>query len=304
MRAEPATRFNDMTVKNSKMRYGDEPNRRVFDLAEIGIPDIPVLYFARNTKLGVPVEPHYHEGCFEVGLCLRGSLVLESNGDRHKLLADDMFLNRPTDVHRLLDYPKGSVRYGMLIRTEGPKRTLLRFTQAESTEIRKRLYALPAHLVANTSMVKREFAELFRAYDSLQGRYRTICMTAIITRLVIGLLEISRHGPQVSRSDRIGAIIETMRRAPEKQYDIDTLAHQAALSPAHFIVQFKAVTGVPPYHFLLTCRIEEAKRRLRVKGLSVTRIAQDLGFCSSQHFASHFKRATGMTPLAWRKQRE
>ncbi|MDD2461346.1 MAG: helix-turn-helix domain-containing protein, partial [Kiritimatiellae bacterium] len=61
-------------------------------------------------------------------------------------------------------------------------------------------------------------------------------------------------------------------------------------------------TGLPPHHFLLTCRIEEAKRRLSVKGLSITRIAQDLGFCSSQHFSSHFKRATGLKPLAWRKQ--
>ena len=290
-----------MTVKNSKMRYGDEPNYRSFDLAKIGIADIPVLYFIRHTKRLAPVEPHYHKGCFEVGLCLRGSLILENSKERHTLLADDLFFNHPEDVHRLSDYPKGTVLYGMLIRTEGPKRTLLRFTQAESTEIRKRLYALPAHLVANTSLLKREFAELFHTYDSLQGRYRTLCMTAIIMRLITGLLEISRHGPPASHSDRIGAIIETLRRAPEKQYDIDTLARQAALSPSHFINPFKAVTGLPPYHFLLTCRIEEAKRRLRVKGLSVTRIAQDLGFCSSQHFSSHFKRATGMTPLAWRK---
>lgn len=292
---------NEMTVKNSKMSYSDEPNYRAFNLAKIGIADIPVLYFIRHTKRLAPIEPHYHKGCFEIGLCLRGSLVLENNGERHTLLADDLFFNRPEDAHRLLDYPKGTVLYGMLIRTEGSKRTLLRFTQAESAEVRKRLYALPAHLVANTALAKREFAELFHAYDSLQGRYRTLCMTAIIMRLITGLLEISRHGPPASHSDRIGAIIETLRRAPEKQYDIDTLARQAALSPSHFINQFKAVTGLPPYHFLLTCRIEEAKRRLRVKGLSVTRIAQDLGFCSSQHFSSHFKRATGMTPLAWRK---
>ena len=291
-----------MTIKNSRMRCGDLPNYRAFDLAKIGIPDIPILYFIRHTQRLAPVEPHCHRGCFEIGLCLRGSLVLENNGAQHTVLADGLFFNRPADAHRLLDYPKGTVLYGMLIRTESPKHTLLRFTKAESSEIRKRLHALPAHLAANTSLVKHEFAELFHAYDSLQGRYRTLCMTAIGMRLVTGLLEISRHGPPVSHSARIGAIIDTLRRAPEKQYDIDSLARQAALSPSHFINQFKAVTGLPPHHFLLTCRIEEAKRRLSVKGLSITRIAQDLGFCSSQHFSSHFKRATGLKPLAWRKQ--
>ena len=98
-----------MTVKNSKMSYSDEPNYRAFNLAKIGIADIPVLYFIRHTKRLAPIEPHYHKGCFEIGLCLRGSLVLENNGERHTLLADDLFFNRPEDAHRLLDYPKGTV---------------------------------------------------------------------------------------------------------------------------------------------------------------------------------------------------
>ena len=34
-----------MTIKNSRMRCGDLPNYRAFDLAKIGIPDIPILYF-------------------------------------------------------------------------------------------------------------------------------------------------------------------------------------------------------------------------------------------------------------------
>jgi hypothetical protein len=63
-----------MTVKNSKMSYSDEPNYRAFNLAKIGIADIPVLYFIRHTKRLAPIEPHYHKGCFEIGLCLRGSL--------------------------------------------------------------------------------------------------------------------------------------------------------------------------------------------------------------------------------------
>jgi len=291
----------DMIIKNSRMRYGDLPNYRAFNLAKIGIPHIPVLYFIRHTQRLAPIEPHCHKGCFELGLCLRGSLVLENNGTRHNVLAGGIFINKPEDAHRLLDYPKGTVLYGMLIRTESPKHTLLRFTKAESAEIRKRLHALPAHFAANTSLVKHEFSELFRAYDSLQGHYRTLCMTAACMRLVTGLLEISRHGPPVSHSDRIGAIIDTLRRAPEKHYDIDSLAHQAALSPSHFINQFKAVTGLPPHHFILMCRIDEAKRRLRETVQPVTRIAQDLGFCSSQHFSSHFKRATGLKPLDWRK---
>jgi len=292
-----------MPVRNSKMRYLDTPDYRAFDLAQVGVPDIPVLYFVRHTQRTPTVGPHCHRGCFEIGLCLRGSIVLENNGVQHTMLAGDIFFNKPEDPHRLLDYPKGTVLYGMLIKASNKKGTLLRFTRAESTEIRARLHRLPAHLTANTNQVKHDFIELFRAHGTLQGQYRTLCMTATCMNLVTSLLETSRQEPPPSHADRIGSIIETMQQAPEKPYDIDTLAHQAALSPSHFINQFKRLTGLPPHHFLLKCRLDEAKQRLRKTRLPVTRIAQDLGFCTSQHFSTHFKRATGMRPLAWRRQK-
>ncbi|MDD4871847.1 MAG: AraC family transcriptional regulator [Kiritimatiellae bacterium] len=291
-----------MPVRNSKMKYLDTLNYRAFDLAKVGVPDIPVLYFVRHTKRTPAIEPHHHKGCFEIGLCLRGSLILENNGVQHTVLAGGIFFNKPEDAHRLLDYPKGTVLYGMLIKTKSPNGTLLRFTRAESTEIRNRFHQLPAHLMVNTNQIKHDFIELFRAYGTLQGRYRTLCMTATCMNLVTSLLETPRQEPPPSHADRIGIIIAAIQQEPGKLYDIDSLAYQAALSPSHFINQFKRLTGLPPHHFLLKCRLDEAKLRLRKTRLPVTRIAQDLGFCTSQHFSTHFKRATGMKPLAWRKQ--
>jgi AraC-like DNA-binding protein len=48
--------------------------------------------------------------------------------------------------------------------------------------------------------------------------------------------------------------------------------------------------------FALRLRIEEARRRLAAGGATVTGVALDLGFSSSQYFASSFKRLTRMTP--------
>ena len=292
-----------MPVRNPKMRYADSPDYRVLNLAKVGIPDVPVISFIRYTQRSPPVEPHCHKGCFEIGLCLRGYFVLENNNTQHTILAGGMFLNNPEDPHRMLDYPKGTVMYFMLLRAENPKGRFLRFTKTESAEIRARLRQLPTHLTANAKLIKHDFIELFRAYETLQGPYRTLCMTTTCMSLVTSLLETFRQKPAPSHADRIGALVAAMQQSPEKLYDIDTLAHQAALSPSHFITQFKRLTGLPPHHFLLKCRLDEARQRLRKTRLPVTRNAHDLGFYSSQHFASHFKRATGMNPLAWRKQK-
>ncbi|MDA3925326.1 MAG: AraC family transcriptional regulator [Kiritimatiellae bacterium] len=290
-----------MPIRNSIMQPGNTPAYRALNLSKVGIPNIPIIYFVRHKQHLEPVQRHCHKDCFEVGLCLRGRFVLENDNSQYNILAGDLFVNNPDVAHRMLDYPKGTVLYGMLLRTD--KQNLLRFTKAESSEIRKRLYQLPPHLTVNSNSVKHSFIDIFRKYETLQGRYRRLYMMTACMNLVTNLLEASRQPSSPSHADRINKIIDNMRDAPEKPYDVDTLAHQAALSPSHFITQFKRLTGLPPHHFLIKCRLDEAKIRLRKTRLPITHIALDLGFCSSQHFASHFKRTTGMTPLVWRKQK-
>ncbi|MBA3845560.1 MAG: helix-turn-helix transcriptional regulator, partial [Planctomycetes bacterium] len=84
-----------------------------------------------------------------------------------------------------------------------------------------------------------------------------------------------------------------------------TLAEMAAwagVSPGHLALRFKRVYGRTPLEHVTRLRIEEAARRLRDDPRdSVTDVALDLGFCSSQYFAEVFKRVQGVTPSAWRR---
>jgi AraC-like DNA-binding protein len=80
------------------------------------------------------------------------------------------------------------------------------------------------------------------------------------------------------------------------------MAERVALSPAHFAVVFKQETGMTPLEFMTAARIDEAASRLRAEsGASVTDVAMDLGFSSSQYFSLVFKRAKGCTPSEWQK---
>jgi AraC-like DNA-binding protein len=54
--------------------------------------------------------------------------------------------------------------------------------------------------------------------------------------------------------------------------------------------------GIPPAEYALRLRIAEARRRLVESGATVTQVATDLGFSSSQYFATSFKRLMNMTP--------
>ncbi len=73
-------------------------------------------------------------------------------------------------------------------------------------------------------------------------------------------------------------------------------------SATGFIKRFKYETGLTPADFFQRIKVEEARRRLAVPKAAITAIAFDLGFSSSQYFASVFKKYTGTTPREYSRK--
>ena len=282
--------------------YSDTPERRVYDLSKAGLPEVPALGLSRYGRVIAPVAAHRHAACFEIGLCLRGALTLLNSGVEHRMMPGDLYLNKPADTHCLTAHPKGTMIYWLLIRAPQRERAFLRLTPAEARDLWTRLTSLPCHVVAKTDAVKHAFAQLFKYYGQPPSPYRTVGLTTSCLSLLMGVIDASAHKTALSHSQLMQQVIATLREHPERKIRIDDLAREAGLSPSLFISQFKQMTGLPPYHYLLACRLEEAKRRLAAADTPITQLAFDLGFCASQHFSSHFKRAFGVTPYAWRKQ--
>ena len=63
----------------------------------------------------------------------------------------------------------------------------------------------------------------------------------------------------------------------------------------------KKETGLSPGQYLMHLRIRAAQKMLSNSDQSITEIAFNCGFCSSQHFASSFKKKTGYSPSAYIK---
>jgi AraC family transcriptional regulator len=82
------------------------------------------------------------------------------------------------------------------------------------------------------------------------------------------------------------------------------LAGIAQLSPFHFARAFKRSFGDPPHRYFLRRRIEFAKTLLENPGLSVTEIAQAVGFADPASFTAAFRRSVGTTPTAYRRALE
>lgn len=82
------------------------------------------------------------------------------------------------------------------------------------------------------------------------------------------------------------------------------LAALADLSTFHFCRAFKQSTGLPPHAWLTARRIERAQELMAAHPcMGLTEIALCVGYESQAAFGVAFKRATGVTPGHWRRER-
>jgi AraC family transcriptional regulator len=92
--------------------------------------------------------------------------------------------------------------------------------------------------------------------------------------------------------------LEVMHSEPGANLTVEYLARQVDLSPAHFARAFKETTGQAPHRYLLTLRLEWARRLLDAPNPVLSEIAQRTGFSDQSHFTRLFKREFGTTPGA------
>ena len=84
---------------------------------------------------------------------------------------------------------------------------------------------------------------------------------------------------------------------------VEQVSQHVALSTGYFHDVFMRETGYTPSRYHLILRVAAAKRALIKNHQSITDIALDLGFSSSQYFATTFKKVVGLTPIAYRQLR-
>jgi transcriptional regulator GlxA family with amidase domain len=84
-----------------------------------------------------------------------------------------------------------------------------------------------------------------------------------------------------------------VERQPERPWQLAELARAAGVSPAHLRRCFRRDIGLSPRRFVLKMRIARACRSLVETDVSITTLAHELGFSSSQHFAQVFRSHLG-----------
>jgi len=282
----------------------DTSEIRAVDLSPDGLPFLPFFSHTHYSMTGAGTTSHRHVGFIEIILCRRGDdISFECEGADIPFRPGDVFVAQPETRHHLKKYPKGLDMFGLLFRLPEGKAALPFLEDAEAEALVRNLRELPVHFTGG-EVVRRAFLRVWREYDRPRSDpLRRVRLRLAVYALLLGLHEQSVQVPTTETPAILDALLDEMRAQPGEAYPIGDLARRLGVNALRLNQLFKRATGLPPHAFLTSLRIQQAKKLLAAGDLTVGSIAWKLGYPSSQHFATQFKRETGLTPRAWRQGR-
>ena len=151
--------------------------------------------------------------------------------------------------------------------------------------------------------------ELVREESRQQRPAREVILARLLEVLFIEALRSSAAGTAASpgllrglADKRLAVAIRRMHESPTKPWTVAQLAKDSALSRSAFFERFSRAMGVAPMEYLLSWRMALAKELLRRKQVTVTEVAEQVGYSSASTFSAAFTRHVGLPPTHYARE--
>ena len=125
----------------------------------------------------------------------------------------------------------------------------------------------------------------------------TVQKNAVFYQILSELYNAANSSPTRELTMKVLAIVSRDMRCA---LTLDDLAAACGYSRNHIIHAFKRETGMTPYAYILTPRLEAAKDLLRNSQLPVEQVAAACGFGSYINLYKEFKKREHCSPAKWR----
>ena len=150
--------------------------------------------------------------------------------------------------------------------------------------------------------ISQELEEIVRILSDLQGDFEEVMDEAALA--VMGIVLKLRRADSVNQRSLPEQMKDWLDCHVEENVKLEQVCEHFHYSRNHLINQFKSHYQVTPYQYLKERKLEAAKRYLQESDLSIHEIAVKLSYTDENYFHSCFKEATGITPGAYRKQKD
>ncbi len=272
------------------------------DLREWRVEGAVLLGRYGYTTPHAPLEAHHHGDLIEVCYLDRGHQSYEMDGRRYELKGGDVLVVPPGTEHGTGGEPEDrGVLYWLILRPPAGRGRFLGLPAEDARKLLRCLSELPWPHFRGRVSLRESLEAVFKAAASEPAALSRTEIRNRLVRFLLDLVDCAAQAPSVGPSPPIQAVLDAMDRTLDRNLPLVDYAHLAGLSLSRFKVRFKQEVGTSPRDHLLQRRIEKARQRLADPGAKVTAVAMQLGFSSSQYFATVFKRYTGRCPSSVRR---
>lgn len=266
------------------------------------VKDLVLLGYDHFSKAELLTE-HVHEDAYEFVYVDQGAVDWEVGGEFHHTSAQHIIHTRPGERHRAsFDYIGPSTIWWIIVRDPAQHKEWFGLHEEERHTFVKWMQNCP-----RIQWVSNDVVVYFERLKQLIMQQNTELLEFQLRHYVMEILLHMLHHPQlVVQSQNMHAytqqLKERIQQNPSARYAIGQLAEEMGLSESHFYRVFRETNGQSPTAYMERVRMDYACQVLKESKMSITDIAMELGFKTSQHFATVFKKLIGVTPRVWRKQ--
>jgi AraC-like DNA-binding protein len=307
-------------VQASKLRHealarGHYPGRR---LARNALPGVKVVgFWDADRRQDWGLDWHRNEG-FELTFLESGRLGFAVEGEAFQLKASDLTFTRPWQQHRVGDPHVDAGLLHFLILDVGVRRphqtwrwpSWIVLTPGDLRQLTDTLRHNEQPVWHASVEVAQCFRRIGAAVEADEDGSSISSLAVHINQLLLSVLEMFRR-----QDVPLDESLSSARRTVELfwldlcqnldhlalEWTVRGMARRCGMGTTNFIHHSKQLVNMTPILYLNHCRLAAAARLLREwPDRSVTNIALDCGFASSQYFATLFRRQFGVTPRAFR----
>jgi AraC family L-rhamnose operon regulatory protein RhaS len=303
------------TLRLQAVRHGHYPGHALRSAELAGVKMVGYWDAEKDQDWGLGW--HRNEG-IEFTFLERGHLRFAAGDRVWDLRPDDITITRPWQLHRVGDPAISSSRLIWLILDLGVRRPDQTWRWPDWVMLEKSdLDSLTGLLRYNEQPVWHSTSDIRRCFQAIARAVDETCSAGTTSRLVLRLNDLLLLITDLLRDSRphldkslsstrrtVELFLDDLRQHPEHlalDWSIEEMAHACGLRLTRFAEHVRALTNLSPGQFVTRHRLEHAAGLLlREPHLPITDIALNVGFSSSQYFATVFSSQYGCPPRNYR----
>jgi len=261
-----------------------------------GISRVQQMGHYRYSAAKPGLENHFHQNSIEICYCIDGVQQYSVGSRIHYLRGGDILIIPANQTHSTGGMPeeKGEL-FWIQLQLGDRHGKLCHLPQEKTNLLLKHLQNASNAPFFGGLQLKELLMELFTLVKQDAKGLDSIRKEVVLLRLLLDTLELSQRRQEKEVSERIRDIDGFIEKNLHRSIYVDELADLTQVSTGYFKAWFKINMGNTPKEYINRKRIDLAKKRLQ-REISVTKVAYDLGFNSSQYFSTVFRKYTGKSP--------